>query len=126
MNIVIERQKQGLSSCPPEDDGGNKLLFDLSPNDLVYVPSPEEQENPQLFDIKNLKPDQISRIYKFVSSSDKQAFFIQCTVSAVIVNKIEFSALNKMEKAVDGTMIKAVCWKLVLDRLGNVIEKITQ
>lgn len=126
LNIVIERQKQGLSSCPPEDDGGNKLLFDLSPNDLVYVPSPEEQENPQLFDIKNLKPDQISRIYKFVSSSDKQAFFIQCTVSAVIVNKIEFSALNKMEKAVDGTMIKAVCWKLVLDRLGNVIEKITQ
>ena len=37
-----------------------------------------------------------------------------------IVNKFEFSALNKMEKSIEGIMIKEVCWKLKVDRLGNI------
>ncbi len=52
LNVVIERQKQGLPSCPATNNIGHTLLFDLSPNDLVYVPTVEEQENPNLIDFK--------------------------------------------------------------------------
>ena len=38
LNEVIERQKQGLSSVPEYNEKGDPLLFNLSPNDLVYVP----------------------------------------------------------------------------------------
>lgn len=120
--LVIERQKQGLSSCPLEDEKGNRLLFDLSPNDLVFVPSPEEQENPQIVDVNNLNPDQVSRIYKFVSSTENRAYFIQNNVAISIVNKFEYSSLNKLEKSIDNQMIKTVCWKLNLDRLGHINE----
>ena len=44
-NEVIERQKQGLSSALEIDENGNRLLFTLSPNDLVYVPTEDEKEN---------------------------------------------------------------------------------
>ena len=44
LNIVIDRQKCGLSSAP-EDENGNLPKFVLSPNDLVYVPSKEEIVN---------------------------------------------------------------------------------
>ena len=36
LNVVIERQKQGLSSAP-EDENGNLPKYILSPNDLVSV-----------------------------------------------------------------------------------------
>src|SRR5690606_25225549 len=42
LNVVIERQKQGLLPVPEENGQGSKLLFYLSPNDLVYVPTEEE------------------------------------------------------------------------------------
>ena len=50
--------------------------------------------------------------------------FIPSRVAISIVNKMEYSSLNKMEKAITGEMIKAVCWKLEVDRLGNVIKVI--
>ena len=37
---------------------------------------------------------------------------------------MEYSPLNKMEKAISSEMIKAVCWKLEVDRLGNIIRVI--
>lgn len=124
LNIVIERQKQGLSSCPETNQKGDQLLFSLSPNDLVYVPTAEELENPNLFVFNNLKSEQAKRIYKFVSSSGSQAFFIQHHVANSIVNKVEFSALNKMEKSVNEQMIKSICCKLETDRLGKIIKVI--
>src|SRR5690606_20054371 len=53
-NIVIERQKQGLGSVPLDNDKGGKLLFYLSPNDLVYVPTKEEIEHGGSIDFNNL------------------------------------------------------------------------
>ena len=41
LNVVIERQKQGLSSAP-EEENCNLPKYILSPNDLVYVPTQEE------------------------------------------------------------------------------------
>lgn len=120
LNIVIERQKQGLPSCPEEDNSGNRLLFFLSPNDLVYVPTLEETENPHTVDFTDLDSEQVKRIYKFVSCTGKQAFFINSTVATTIINKFEFSPLNKMEKSIGDLMIKQICWKLDVDRLGNI------
>jgi len=127
LNIVIENQKQGLSSVPLKyfDDKNQKeynLLFHLSPNDLVYIPNLEERENPRLVDFSKMTGDQVSRVYKMVSSSGNQCMFIRNDIANSIVNKVEFSALNKMEKSVDGVMIKEFCWKLKVDRLGNITE----
>lgn len=120
LNIVIERQKQGLSSVPETNEKGYPLLFHLSPNDLVYVPIESELENITSIDFSNLTKEQKNRIYKMVSSSGNQCFFINQKVATTIVNKVEFSALNKTEKTVDGIMTKETCIKLRVDRLGNI------
>ena len=55
-----------------------------------------------------------------VSSSGNQCFFIKYNIATSIVNKMEFSSLNKMEKSIEGIMIKDCCYKFVTDRLGNM------
>jgi CRISPR-associated endonuclease Csn1 len=122
LNLVIERLKQGLSPISEINETGNKLAFSLSPNDLVYVPSQEEQETPFLVDFENLSKEQTGRIYKAVSSSTYQCFFLRHDISVSIVNKMEFSPLNKMERAMDGIMVKDVCWKLQVNRLGKIVK----
>ena len=117
LNEVVERLKQELSPVPEKNDKGILLKFYLSPNDLVYVPMEEEI----LSDICSLDKE---RIYKMVSSTGIQCMFIPSRVAISIVNKMEYSSLNKMEKAITGEIIKAVCWKLEVDRLGNVIKVI--
>lgn len=124
LNIVIERQKQGLGSVPENNEKGNRLLFHLSPNDLVYVPSEDERDNVSGIDFANLTKEQVSRIYKMVSSSGSQCFFIRQEVANSIVNKGEFSTLNKMEKNIEGEMVKEVCVKLKVDRLGNISKAV--
>ena len=118
LNEVIERQKQGYSSVPEYNEKGDPLLFSLSPNDLVYVPV--EGEIIEDIDFRNLSNEQKERIYKTVSFSGYQCFFVKQTVSTPIVNKMEYSPLNKMEKSIIGIMIKEVCVKLKVDRLGNI------
>ena len=116
MNIVIERQKQGLSVVDLK--GVND--FDLCPNDLVYIPSEDELENVNNIDFKNFTKEKNERIYKVVSFSGSQIFFVRQDVSTSVVNKAEFSTLNKMERAIDGSMVKENCIKLNVDRLGNI------
>ena len=123
LNEVAERQKQGLLPVPEMNvKNSTPLLFWLSPNDLVYVPTIEERENFQEFNWKNLTEEQTGRIYKMVSCTGNSAFFVQAAVANPIVNKYEFSPLNKMERAIEGEMIKEVCWKLKVDRLGHIVE----
>lgn len=128
LNEVIEHQKQMAhlprekrSPVPIKQEKG-QFLFTLSPNDLVYVPSEEEIKNSESIDNYNLDDKQKNRVYKMVSSSGNQCFFIPNNVAVSIYNKIEFSALNKMERSIDGEMIKERCWKLKTDRLGNIIQ----
>jgi len=123
LNEVIESQKQGLPIAPETDLNGNKLLFTLSPNDLVYVPTIEEQSNPGMVNFKALTVEQVNRIYKLVSFSGNQAFFVLSSVAKTIADKMEFSVLNKMEKDLNGQMIKATCLKINVNRLGNVKPK---
>jgi CRISPR-associated endonuclease Csn1 len=96
----------------PED---SKLLFVISPNDLIYVPSNEELKN-------GIKQFDSNRIYKAVSFNKQQCFCILSNVAIPIVNKVEFSSSNKMEKAITGEMIKETCIPIKVDRLGNIIE----
>ena len=120
LNEVIERQKQGLPSVPERNEKGEPLLFSLSPNDLVYVPM--EGEIAETIDFNNLSKEQKERIYKTVSFTGNQCFFVQEAVATPIVNKMEYSPLNKMERDIVGTMIKEVCIKLKVDRLGNITK----
>lgn len=116
LNEVVERQKQGLSVVDLK--GIND--FYLCPNDLVYIPSGDELENINNIDFKNFSKEKSERIYKVVSFSGNQLFFVRQDVATSVVNKTEFSTLNKMERAIDGSMIKESCIKLNVDRLGNI------
>lgn len=116
LNEVVERQKQGLSVVDLK--GTND--FYLCPNDLVYIPSEDELENINNIDFKNIAKEKNERIYKVVSFSGSQIFFVRQDIATSIVNKAELSTLNKMERAMDGSMIKESCIKLNVDCLGNI------
>lgn len=117
LNEVIERQKQKLLPVPETNENGDRLLFWVSPNDLVYLPTEEEVRNKK-FNV----PLNRQRLYKMVSSSGNQCFFISSNIAISIVNKVEFGSQNKMERAITGEMIKETCIPIKVDRLGNVIE----
>ena len=128
LNEVIEHQKQ-VAHLPkrerlPIQPNSNKgtFLFTLSPNDLIYVPTDEELVNLKATSFKNLNNEQVNRVYKMVSSSGSQCFFLKSEVAVSIWNKNEYSALNKMEKDIHGNMIKERCIKLKVDRLGNITK----
>ncbi len=111
LNEVIERQKQGLLSVPETNEKGNKLEFSLSPNDLVYTS--KEYDN---IDSINGNKEELDRIYKVVSFTGNRLYVIPINVASVIVNKIEYSQLNKIEF----TNEKETLMKLNVDRLGNI------
>ncbi|TFF35738.1 type II CRISPR RNA-guided endonuclease Cas9 [Mucilaginibacter psychrotolerans] len=117
LNIVIERQKQGVVPVPEINGAGHDLLMYLSPNDLVFIPAFEDDGNIEgAISFTNRG----EKIYKMVSCTTNRCFFIRQDIATPIVNKVEFSALNKMERSIDGKMIKDCCIKLKVDRLGNV------
>lgn len=114
---AIERQKQKLSPAPEYNEKGVALKFYLSPNDLVYVPTEEER-------IMGISHIDKTRIYKMVSSTGCSCYFVPSTFAKVVVDKVELQSLNKMEKAITDECIKEVCWKLKVDRLGNILNVI--
>jgi CRISPR-associated endonuclease Csn1 len=118
LNIVIERLKQGLIPVPEKEN--NKLLFWLSPNDLVYVPNKEEIENPNLVDFKNLNIEQTNKIYKIVSFTGNRLYAINVNIASPIIDKFEFSLLNKLEFSFNKVSIKEYCKKIKFDILGNI------
>ena len=140
LNIVIERLKQGLSAVPEKNEKGHNLLFHLSPNDLVYVPMEDEKENSRAIDFENLDREQLGRIYKLTDVSGTTANFIQANIATVLFNmnadkqKKAFgkqiypiqneigvgSQGSKNPNAISGEMIKDICIKLNIDRLGNI------
>lgn len=127
LNIVIDCQKQyqkewkvALDKVLKEKefvDDNAELQFVISPNDLVYVPTSEELRNEIVVALIDK-----GRIYKMVSSSGNQCFFVNENVANTIVNKVEFSSLNKMERSITGEMIKEICIPIKVDRLGEIIE----
>ena len=119
-NEVIERYKQGLSSTLEVDENGNRLLFTLSPNDLVYIPLEDEKENLSQLNFDKLSQEQVARIFKVVSFTGNRLYAVPNNIAISIVDKMEFTLLNKLEFTIDKKSIKEFCLKLELDRLGTV------
>lgn len=115
LNEVIESMKQGLSPVPQEGKGGS-LQFYLSPNDLVYIPSEEERNNMDLLKISSFNKDQLNNIFKVVSFTGNRIYCLPYTVAASIVNKIEFSQLNKVELIKE----KEHVVKIKVGKLGHI------
>ena len=115
LTISIERKKQGLAPVPEVNGDGYKLFYTLSPNDLVYLPTEDEKAG-------EISLDSImhSRIYKCVSFSTSQCFFIPYYVAYPIVPTLELGANNKAEKSWSEEMIKESCIPIKVDRLGNI------
>ncbi len=108
---LADRLKQSDLSLLPQDA---TLLYVLSPGDLIYVP--EADENVSVESLNH------NRIYKMVSCGQIQFMCIHHIVAAPIVNKMEYTTSNKMERAITGEMIKEVCIPLQVDRLGNIMS----
>ena len=113
-----------------------KLMFILSPNDLVYLPTKEELKG-------GIKVIDNKRIYKFVSCAGSMADFIPVYSASTIFTmnkksqKDRFGVENfyiiqdeygvgspksKNERSITGEMIKETCIPIKVDRLGNIIE----
>ena len=116
LNVVIDRQKQGLPSAP-EDVNGNLPKFLLSPNDLVYVPTAEEIKIGKL-----TLPLDKKRIYKMVSCTGNEGHFVPMYIANPIIQVIELGSNNKAQRAWSGEMIKEVCIPIKVDRLGNIVN----
>lgn len=112
-NVAMERQKQGLPTAVEDKGDGYKLLFILSPGDLVYLPDEGEHVDVELD--KN-------KIWKFVSSTKREAFFIPERVANIILEKREYGSLNKVQLDDMHRSIKAYCRKLTVDRLGRITK----
>lgn len=132
LNEVIERQKQGLGSALEIDENENRILFTLSPNDLVYIPTVEEKENLTTVNFDKLSKEQTERIYKFISCTSGEGHFVTNNYSKEIISN-ENGSNNKNERMLEFNnsntiydenekpiMIKSVCWKLEVDRLGKI------
>ena len=109
------------------------LLFILSPNDLVYLPTKEESgENMTVIDI--------NRIYKYIDPAMNTGNFIPFTAAKTVFStkftdqkkmgisypiQDEFgigSQASKSPRALTGEMIKETCVPIKVDRLGNIVE----
>ena len=135
LDIVIERQKQGLTSVPVKhyDKNGSEynLIFSLSPNDLVYVLSADENENFNNIQFSNLNNAQKRKIYKMEKASGTECYFIPNYFARLIKqydakSKIgEMGSQNKLQTTVDienSMKIIDSCVKLKVNRLG-IVEK---
>ena len=116
LRLVVERLKQGLSPVPETDEQGAKLRFWLSPNDLVYLPTEDERQSPSIDKLE------VQRIYKFVSCTGREAYFLPHHVATIIKDGAEFQKLNKIQTTEDKVNIARNCWKLEVDRLGNIVR----
>jgi CRISPR-associated endonuclease Csn1 len=92
-----------------------KLLFILSPNDLVYLPTKEELKN-------GVGEVDKKRIYKIVSFTVVRLYAVPFIMAKTIVDKVEYSQLNKVEFTDEKESIKEICQPICIDRLGNIIS----
>lgn len=110
LNVAIERLKNHLSVAEDVKEDGRRLLFTLSPNDLVRLPDAEPGHD----------------IYKMVSCTGGQCYFVPETWASPIHEKYELGPLNKSEKSLEDICIKKECEKIEVDRLGRIIKTYKQ
>lgn len=125
LNVMIDCQKKFGSQWENNIDAylkekglvneDAKLLFILSPNDLVYLPTKDElKDGISVVDKK--------RIYKIVSFTGNRLYVISYSVAKCIIDKMEYTQLNKFEFTDKKESVKETCVPLKVDRLGNIVE----
>lgn len=109
---VVNQFKLGYDAG--EDRGGYDRII-LSPGDLVFVLDDNSL---------NSKPDFSNKadIYKCVSFSKSDCFFVPANYANAIKNKRELGPLNKMEKSLEGITIKRNFYKIKVNRLGQILN----
>ena len=132
---AIDRLVQGKEVVPKINQKGYKLLFSLSPTDLVYIPMKVEIDNAEIIDIANLKQNQKERLFS-VNDFSKAIYFTPVNISRSIISKeVDLSLDDKKNKlsgsfdtktaSFEGRQIKDICIKLNVDRIGNIIPSKT-
>ena len=125
LNIVIDCQKKYQKEWKMEldkvlkeqkfVDDNAELQFIISPNDLVYVPTDiEMRTGTYSYDAIN--------IYKMVSFTGNRLYAVPYSTAKTIVDKVEYSQLNKVEFTDNKVSIKEICIPIKVDRLGEIIE----
>jgi len=109
LNVVIDRQKKGLPSVP-DDENGTQPIFVLSPNDLVYVRN--------IYDNGEINNNNILKIVSFTGG---RLYAVPYSLASVIVDKVEFTQLNKFEFTDDKRSVREFCIPLNINRLGEII-----
>jgi len=146
---TVENLKQGNQACKDiiydeKTLEEFKLRFVLSPKDLVYVPN--ENEILDELDYTNLPKVQNERIYKFRDASINskggvQINFMPYSIASMVYKKRvgagKISLINgdelqgeitlttdkdKSQNTIDNVQIKDKCWKLTVNRLGQIIK----
>jgi len=143
LNIMIDCQKkyeskwkENVEAYLKEIDlinAEDKVLFTLSPNDLVYLPTKEELQN-------KIESVDRKRIYKYIDPGMNTGNFIpfycaktifstkfsdQKKIGIEIPIQDEYglgSQSSKSPRAITDEMIKETCIPIKVDRLGNIIE----
>ena len=108
-NLEVYLKEAGLTTT------GSRLLFILSPNDLVYLPTEEERRTSSMNYNRN-------RIYKIVSFSNSRLYAVPYSMAKSLVDKVEYTQLNKMEFTDEKESIREICVPIKVDRLGNIIR----
>ena len=138
LNVVIEHQKQ-VAHLPKEERtpipiNPNKgtFLFALSPDDLVYVPTDEEMDNPHTVDFNNLSKEQYLRLLNVNDFSSTCYFTPNPHAKAIFSKEVDLNFDVKKKKStgsfddktasLEGNQIKDRCWKLKINRLGIIEE----
>ena len=117
LNQAVDNMKSGLSPVPECNETGDHLLFSLSPNDLVYVPTEDDIERGIVSE-----PIDRKRIYKMVSCTGTECHFIPVSIANPIIQTKELGSNNKSQKAWTNEMIKEICIPVKVDRLGNLVD----
>ncbi len=86
------------------------LKYILSPGDLVYVPKAGSTDIDK------------TRVYKMVSCSGTDCYFLPCSVANILIDRKEYGPLNKSARTTLGEMIKETCIPIRIDRLGNLLS----
>lgn len=127
LRAAISRITNNEEIVPKSNKKGDKLLFVLSPNDIVYLPTMEEFRESNYVTALNFKKDRFFTVNDF----SKAIYFSPVNVSSSIVSKeIDMNYDENKEKitgsydtktaSFEGVQIKDFCWKIEIDRLGNI------
>jgi len=131
LDIAIERLKQGLQAVPETNSNGISLYQNLSPLDLVYIPTEDESDSIHLIDFSTLNKARLERIYNVNDFSGYTIYFSQNSFAKNIYPKEMDMTWNEKKQKSSGSFdsktasynkksIKDIFIKLKIDRLGNI------